>query len=215
MRNINVRPNEDPDKEARARRKELRQSWRSGATEKDKRAALRLAVDRLGGKKKYSWLQAETPHEQELSSKRRRIALELGDAKIDMSKRVSEKQPISLDPTRKEMETPTPTSPKADNSSELDSALGEIVQVDGSAVSCAGRKRRLSVDDIEESSVHAWKRSRSESSTESKSPLTAKPGHGSITSTPAAALKGLTSSDPISIDDNEARHALPCLPTSE
>jgi hypothetical protein len=44
----------DPEKEARAHRKELRTSWRTGATEVEKITALRIALG--GRKKKYSWL---------------------------------------------------------------------------------------------------------------------------------------------------------------
>ncbi|KAI1213609.1 uncharacterized protein F4807DRAFT_456161 [Annulohypoxylon truncatum] len=46
---------EDGERERRAERKRLRTSWRTDATEKDKKAALNMAVGRLGGKK-YSWM---------------------------------------------------------------------------------------------------------------------------------------------------------------
>ncbi|TGJ81324.1 hypothetical protein E0Z10_g7443 [Xylaria hypoxylon] len=45
------------DKAQRAARKRLRTSWRTDATENEKETALRLAINKIGGGKKYSWLQ--------------------------------------------------------------------------------------------------------------------------------------------------------------
>lgn len=43
--------------EIRASRRELRTSWITDATEKEKETALRVALNKAGGGKKYSWLQ--------------------------------------------------------------------------------------------------------------------------------------------------------------
>ena len=53
---------EDPvqrEKDERASRKRLRTEWRTGASEKEKKASLSVALNQLGGNKKYSWLQSE------------------------------------------------------------------------------------------------------------------------------------------------------------
>ncbi|KAI0914606.1 hypothetical protein F4823DRAFT_572536 [Ustulina deusta] len=44
-------------REERAARQRRRTGWRTDATEKEKETALRLAINQLGGGKKYSWLQ--------------------------------------------------------------------------------------------------------------------------------------------------------------
>jgi hypothetical protein len=41
----------------RAARKRLRTQWLTGATEKEKTATLKIALNRLPGSKKYAWLQ--------------------------------------------------------------------------------------------------------------------------------------------------------------
>ncbi|KAI3320592.1 hypothetical protein HD806DRAFT_547149 [Xylariaceae sp. AK1471] len=47
----------EEEREERASRKRFRTKWRTGVTEKDKTAALKLALNRLPGGKKYAWLQ--------------------------------------------------------------------------------------------------------------------------------------------------------------
>ncbi|KAK5636499.1 hypothetical protein RRF57_012211 [Xylaria bambusicola] len=46
----------EKEKTERAARKKLRTSWRTGATEREKETSLQLAINKMGGGKKYSWL---------------------------------------------------------------------------------------------------------------------------------------------------------------
>ncbi|KAI0537004.1 hypothetical protein GGR58DRAFT_527669 [Xylaria digitata] len=63
-------------KEERAARKRLRTSWRTDATEKEKETALRVAINKMGGGKKYSWLQQGPQTVAETLGQKR--AIELG-----------------------------------------------------------------------------------------------------------------------------------------
>ncbi|KAI2626868.1 hypothetical protein GGS21DRAFT_493178 [Xylaria nigripes] len=66
----------ESEREKRLARKDRRTKWLVDATEKDKKAALRVALNGIGGGKKYSWLnEAPTSVAQTLGQKR---AVELG-----------------------------------------------------------------------------------------------------------------------------------------
>ncbi|KAI0966007.1 hypothetical protein F4678DRAFT_466972 [Xylaria arbuscula] len=47
----------DEEKEKRAERKRIRTEWRTDATAQEKETSLRVAMNNIGGGKKYSWLQ--------------------------------------------------------------------------------------------------------------------------------------------------------------
>ncbi|KAI3341654.1 hypothetical protein F4824DRAFT_515185 [Ustulina deusta] len=108
-------------REERAARQRRRTGWRTDATEKEKETALRLAINQMGGGKKYSWLQqgpetvAETLGQQrakELGIKKGKLAKELkigehsgtGDSPQSLTIKWEELRSAGINMTRDEFE---------------------------------------------------------------------------------------------------------------
>ncbi|KAI1428410.1 hypothetical protein F5Y12DRAFT_789895 [Xylaria sp. FL1777] len=85
----NVNPHER-EKAERAARKEIRTSWRTDATEQEKETALRLAINKMGGGKKYSWLQQGPKTVAETLGQKRAVELGIKTGKLAKELKIGE-----------------------------------------------------------------------------------------------------------------------------
>ncbi|KAI1453784.1 hypothetical protein F4805DRAFT_478156 [Annulohypoxylon moriforme] len=80
----------EEEREERAARKRLRTEWRTGATEKQKKHALNLAVSRLGGKR-YSWMEQASPAPPPRGITAQLLAADKGDATVTSGAKSADK----------------------------------------------------------------------------------------------------------------------------
>ncbi|KAI1126550.1 hypothetical protein F5Y10DRAFT_293678 [Nemania abortiva] len=91
QREINeMEPSERRMYEERAARKRARTSWRTDATETEKETALMVALNQIGGRKKYSWLQNGPKTVADTLGQKRAIELGIRTGKLAEELKIGE-----------------------------------------------------------------------------------------------------------------------------
>ncbi|KAI1300797.1 hypothetical protein F5Y03DRAFT_396983 [Xylaria venustula] len=80
----------DEEKEKRAERKRIRTEWRTDATVQEKETSLRVAMNNIGGGKKYSWLQQGPVTVAETLGQKRAVELGIKTGKLAEELKIGE-----------------------------------------------------------------------------------------------------------------------------
>ncbi|KAI0107002.1 hypothetical protein GGR51DRAFT_571252 [Nemania sp. FL0031] len=80
----------EEEREARAARKRFRTNWRTDATETEKETALQVALNQIGGRKKYSWLETGPKTVAETLGQKRAIELGIRTGKLAEELKIGE-----------------------------------------------------------------------------------------------------------------------------